>query len=138
MIKGSPNVLREKLNEAKCNEVINTHRWTLFFTIYVSILQGSLLTYTCGCTLWGAALPPLLYFIRIFSDLLGRPLALLPRPSCFNTINKVFYGSIIRCLFSIYFFNVIRGIARTPEKLNNTLTQSLLLVLFQVQYFIYY
>jgi hypothetical protein len=111
---------------------INLHRWTLFLTISISILQGSLLSYTCGCTLYAMALPPLLYFVRIFSDLAGRPAALLPKPRIFRSIKGVFRASVLRCVASGYFFYVVHTISPHESLLKNTLQQSWSLTIFQV------
>lgn len=133
IVESHPDILQTSiLNDESCIASIDTHRWAIFLNIYVSILQGSLLTYTCGCTLWGIALPPLLYFLRIFSDLFGRPFAFLPRPPMLKTIQGVLYASILRCILSLYFFNEIRGIERTPENLDNSLRRSVMLSVFQV------
>ena len=126
------HLIREAIDGDDITAPILVHRWTLFLTIYISILQGSLLSYTCGCTLFGMALPPLLYFVRIFADLLGRPLALLPKPSVFTSIRGVFYGSLIRCIASFYFFYVVHTISPHASLLKDTLGQSLGLTLFQV------
>jgi hypothetical protein len=52
-------------------------------------------------------LPSILYFVRIFSDLFGRPLGLLPRPQIVSDINGLLKASIIRMVISIYFYTII-------------------------------
>lgn len=132
LLLSSPELLEIAIYSEPIEDIIYYHRWTLFLTLFISILQGSLLSYTCGCTLFGMALPPLLYFIRIFSDLLGRPLALLPKPSFFQTIRGVFIGSILRVIASFYFFYVIHTISPHESLLKNTFEQSFSLCVFQV------
>jgi hypothetical protein len=55
------------VTKSEISHKINLHRWSLFLNISISIFQGSFMSYTCGCTLWGLSLPPLLYFIRYLS-----------------------------------------------------------------------
>ena len=133
LLLNSPELLELAIYSEPIDKIIYFHRWTLFLTLFISILQGSLLSYTCGCTLFGLDLPPLLYFIRIFSDLLGRPLALFPKPSFFQSINGVFIGSILRVIGSLYFFYVIHTISPHPSLLRNTFQQSFSLCVFQVE-----
>jgi hypothetical protein len=80
----------------------------LFITIFASILQGSFISYTYGCVLFGKTeLPSVLYFVRIFSDLFGRPLGLLHRPSFVSDIHGLLKISILRMVFSVYFYTII-------------------------------
>jgi hypothetical protein len=132
LLLNTPQLLDIALQPEPILQRINLHRWTLFLTLFISILQGSLLAYTCGCTLFEMDLPPLLYFIRIFSDLLGRPLALLPKPVFFSSIEGVLIGSVVRFLCSFYFFYVIHTISPHPSLLKNSFEQSFSLSLFQV------
>jgi len=134
LLKDSPGLLSEALVDSGVviEEALLLHRWALFLTIFISILQCSLLSYTCGAELWGEALPPLLYFVRIFADLLGRPLALLPRPLPFSNIEWVCYASAIRVVASFYFFWTIAHITPDPTRLVWTTKDSLLLVGFQL------
>eukprot|EP00602_Paraphysomonas_sp_CaronLab_P010115 CAMPEP_0185029596 /NCGR_PEP_ID=MMETSP1103-20130426/15980_1 /TAXON_ID=36769 /ORGANISM="Paraphysomonas bandaiensis, Strain Caron Lab Isolate" /LENGTH=191 /DNA_ID=CAMNT_0027564401 /DNA_START=432 /DNA_END=1004 /DNA_ORIENTATION=- len=52
LLKTHPSLLKHAFDDESITTSISTHRWTLFLTISISILQGSLLSYTCGCTLW--------------------------------------------------------------------------------------
>jgi hypothetical protein len=52
-------------------------------------------------------LPSILYFVRIFSDLFGRPLGLLRRPKFVSDIHGLLRISILRMIFSIYFYSII-------------------------------
>jgi hypothetical protein len=132
LLKDRPSLLDAAIDGDSIAAPLLLHRWTLFLTIFISILQGSLLSYTCGAELWGEALPPLLYFVRIFSDLFGRPLALLPRPYIFSSIEWVCYASAVRVVVSFYFFWTIAHITPDPERLVWNTEDSLILVSFQV------
>jgi hypothetical protein len=101
-------LIRDVMRSNKCSEILQPYRWTLFITIFASILQGSFISYTYGCLLFGKTeLPSILYFVRIFSDLFGRPLGLLPRPQIVSDINGLLKASIIRMVISIYFYTII-------------------------------
>ncbi len=53
---------------------VKYHMVVLFFVIYCSVLEGAFISYVqpVGKTL---TLPTILYFVRVFGDLLGRPLS---------------------------------------------------------------
>ncbi len=108
------------------------HRWTLFTTIFFSILQGSFISYTSGCVLYGAELPSILYFTRILADLFGRPLALFSTPSSLKKINNLFLVSIVRGLVSLYFFSIIVNIYIYPSDFMRSNLCHWLLIIFQV------
>jgi len=102
------SLIQDVMRSNKCNEVLKPYRWTLFITIFASILQGSFISYTFGCVLFGKTeLPSILYFVRIFSDLFGRPLGLLKRPSMVSDVHGLLRFSIARMLVSIYFYTII-------------------------------
>lgn len=106
LLKLNPKFLAMALCSKQCAESTLIHRQVLFINIFCSILQGSFISYTTGCEINGVQLPFVLYFIRIFADLIGRPMALLPTPGIFNNINKLYLLVILRCLSMFYFFAI--------------------------------
>ncbi len=93
-------------------------RWTLFITIASSIFQASFLAYVnssrpdptgsyCVCEL--------LYFVRLFADFAGRPLArLLPRPTCLQKPPQLVHAAVAR-LWLLALFWVYIGVPGFPQ-----------------------
>lgn len=80
------------------------HRLALFITMFCSILQAAFFSYLTNVSS-NDNITLYLFFIRMFSDLLGRPLALIrPRIIFFQTIKGVLIGTIIRATFMFLFF----------------------------------
>ena len=131
LLKDKPKLLQYAMRSDHCRKTLEPYRWSLFITIFASILQGSFISYATGCVLNGVELPTILYFVRIFADLIGRPLALLPKPYPFNHINGVLTGAIIRGLLTTFYFSVIANILYPHEYVRSTLCHVIVLV-FQV------
>jgi len=74
----------------------------LFITIWCSIFQASFFAY-CDSP-QGRDIEQILYFVRLFSDLLGRPLTRLTRPWFLLENHHVLNASIIRILLMGVFF----------------------------------
>jgi hypothetical protein len=105
-------VVIRALSEAEkdfVEEVIAPCRWALFITIASSIFQASFLAYVrssrppsnyCVCEL--------LYFVRLFADFLGRPLArLLPRLQAFSRPSQLVHAALARLSLLILFLAYI-------------------------------
>jgi len=84
----------------------------LFITIWCSIFQASFFAF-CDSP-QGRDIEQILYFVRLFSDLLGRPLTRLPRPWFLQENHHVLSASVARIsLMLIFFFYVF--IASFPK-----------------------
>ena len=77
----------------------------LFITIWCSIFQASFFAY-CDSP-QGRDIEQILYFVRLFSDLLGRPLTRFTRPWFLQENNHVLNASIVRTLLMVVFFAYI-------------------------------
>lgn len=98
-----PKLLAEALQSPEMKALLTLHNKTLFITIYCSILQGSFIGYTPSRS-GNDEIIIVLFYARLFMDLLGRPLALLPRPACFKTIEWLFIWSSVRLGMMLFFF----------------------------------
>ena len=132
IIKKQPELAISAMSNAEVANAIATHRWTLFFTIFASILQGSFISYTYGCNLYSVEVPAVLYFVRIFADLLGRPLALWFVPKMFKSIEALYIASIIRTVCMLYFFSIIGNVMLYPLEYVRSLYCHIILIVFQV------
>jgi len=133
LLRLDPGLLEDAMKSSHCKEIMEPYRWTLFCTIYASILQGTFISYTYGCVLFGVIeLPTVLYFVRIFSDLFGRPLALAPVPSFFKDIKGLLVGSMIRTVSMLYFFSIIANITIYQKSFVDSNVCHMLLLIFQV------
>jgi hypothetical protein len=100
-----PRLLNDALRSPKLHAMLFPHKLTLFITIYCSILQGSFITLVKSSgESTGVDVVLALFYMRLFFDLLGRPLALLPKPAVFKTINAILYWTIFRFFMAILFF----------------------------------
>lgn len=102
LVTEDPSVVHESMRIASMRDQLRLHRWSLFLTIYCSILEGSFLSYVQSSS--SLYIASVLYFTRLFSDLLGRWLALFPKPSVFSTIDQVYFASWIRVSATVFFF----------------------------------
>ena len=82
---------------------IQKHRSALFLIIFCSILQGSFLSYVQAESS-GSQLGTVLYFVRIFSDFIGRPLTLWVVPPSLQDVDGLLIFASARAIFMIYFF----------------------------------
>ena len=73
----------------------------------------------------------MLYFVRIFADLFGRPLGLLQRPKFVSDVHGLLRVSIVRLFCSIYFYTIIVDVMY-PETFVDSNACHLILVAFQV------
>ena len=104
----------------------------MFCTIFSSILQSSFISYSYGCVLFDRTeLPSILYFVRIFADLFGRPLGLLRRPSFVADVDGLLRVSVLRFVFSLYFYSIIVNVFY-PHEFVISDTCHLLLIGFQM------
>jgi hypothetical protein len=74
----------------------------LFITIWCSIFQASFFAF-CDSP-QGRDIEQILYFVRLFSDLLGRPLTRLPRPWFLQENHHVLSASVARISLMLVFF----------------------------------
>ncbi len=84
---------------------------TLFVTMFTSIFQGAFFVFAKSAG--GVNIEQYLYFTRLFSDLLGRPLASLPRPWFVQTDKLLWNGTLLRLLLLLAYFIYIF----TPSRL---------------------
>lgn len=116
----SSGVVVRALTEAEKDFVeaaIAPCRWTLFITIASSIFQASFLAYVrssrshrnyCVCEL--------LYFVRLFADFLGRPLAhLLPRPPALSQPSRLVNAALGRLVLLAIFLAYIAFPTLIPQ-----------------------
>lgn len=92
-----------------CAHIVHTKariyrtRWSLFITIFCSVLQGSFLAYVKSSNGWPIA--TFLFFLRNFSDLSGRVLALvLPKPDILMQVDTILGLAIVRIFLMLIFF----------------------------------
>ncbi len=79
------------------------HVYSLFVVVFCSILEGSFISYVKPVhkTL---QIQTILYFVRVFSDLIGRPLTLLKLPLFLRSIDGIAYLATLRmALLGIFF-----------------------------------
>ena len=77
----------------------------LFITIWCSIFQASFFAY-CDSP-QGRDIEQILYFVRLFADLLGRPLTRLPRPWFLRRDSHVLMAALLRVsLMALFFFYI--------------------------------
>ncbi len=76
--------------------------FALVITMWCSIFQASFFAYVDSPT--GRDIEQILYFVRLFSDLLGRPLTRLYRPSFIQTNQRLLIASMLRIILMILFF----------------------------------
>jgi hypothetical protein len=126
-----PELMNQAFSTDDIMQKIDLHKYSLFITIFCSILVSTFISFAESNAV-GDHLPETLFYVRLFSDLAGRPLALLPRPSCFRDIQSVFYATVIRALCSIFFFYYIA----TPY--NYFYRNDYILIFFQVIKYTYY
>ena len=124
-----PKLLKEALESPEMKTLLKLHNETLFITIFCSILQGSFLAYTPSSS-GSKSLVIVVFYARLFMDLLGRPLALLPRPQCFQTIEWLLFWSCLRVGMMFFYFLYIA----VPEKI--FFRSDIFIILFQVIFII--
>ena len=76
--------------------------FALVITMWCSIFQASFFAYVDSPT--GRDIEQILYFVRLFSDLLGRPLTRFYRPSFIQTNQTLLLASMLRIILMILFF----------------------------------
>jgi len=82
---------------------IQYHVYSLFIVMFCSILEGSFISYVVPVNK-DLEISTVLYFVRVFSDLIGRPMTMLNLPNSMRTIDFVFKMSCFRVLLLILFF----------------------------------
>jgi len=76
--------------------------FALVITMWCSIFQASFFAYINSPS--GRDIEQILYFVRLFSDLLGRPLTRFYRPAFIQTNQRLLMASIFRIILMILFF----------------------------------
>lgn len=76
--------------------------FALVITMWCSIFQASFFAYVDSPV--GRDIEQILYFVRLFSDLLGRPLTRLYRPSFIQTNQRLLMASMLRIVLMVLFF----------------------------------
>jgi hypothetical protein len=127
IFRHDPSILTSAININSILSKNRLHRLALFLTMFCSILQAAFFSYLTNVSS-NSSLTLYLFFIRMFSDLIGRPLALIrPRIFFFQNISGVLIGTIIRAiamgLFFLYIF--------TPKEL--FYRNDMMVLVFQVQ-----
>lgn len=74
----------------------------LYFTMFCSIFQASFFAYVDSSNGWD--IEQILYFVRLFSDLFGRPLTRMPRPFFLQEKKRLLRASVARLFFMMTFF----------------------------------
>mmetsp|Transcript_17593 Transcript_17593/g.55012 ORF Transcript_17593/g.55012 Transcript_17593/m.55012 type:complete len:450 (-) Transcript_17593:1784-3133(-) len=77
-------------------------RVALFWTMFGSIFTAAFFAYATSSS--GVDIEQVLYFTRLFGDLLGRPFTSLPRPFFLKTGHHLAVFAIARLLFSLVYF----------------------------------
>ncbi len=98
-----PALLDEALRSPEIRKKLRTNQAALFITIFCSILQGAFLTYVPSSK-EGFSIALVLFYTRMFCDLLGRPLALLKKPKVFADINAILFWTVLRFILMLGFF----------------------------------
>lgn len=80
--------------------------------------------------LYDKELPTILYFVRIFADLFGRPLGLLPRPKFLSNVHGLLKASVFRMILSLYFYTIIVN-TFYPEDFVDSNACHIILIAFQ-------
>ena len=126
-----PSILRGTIDADNILQRNSIHRIALFITMFCSILQSAFFSYVSSVSS-NQNITLYLFFIRMFCDLVGRPLALVrPRIIFFQTITGVFVGTIFRALAMGFFFFYIF----TPKDL--IYRNDYMILIFQVSRTIY-
>jgi hypothetical protein len=96
-------------DEDETHEVVSTRiypcRVAIFLNIWSSIFSAGFFAYVKPAGHIDTEL--VLYFVRLFSDLVGRPLTRLPRPSWLQTKDQLVRIAGLRLLFMAVFFAYI-------------------------------
>jgi hypothetical protein len=74
----------------------------LIIVMWCSIFQASFFAYVSSPR--GREIEQILYFTRLFADLVGRPLTRLPRPSFLKTKNQLLIACTLRTSIMVLFF----------------------------------
>lgn len=77
-------------------------RVALFWTMFGSIFTAAFFAYATSKN--GLDIEQILFFMRLFGDLAGRPFTSLPRPSCLGNSTQLAAFAIARLIFSLIFF----------------------------------
>lgn len=77
---------------------------SLFIALYCSILEASFISFVHSASGEGNGIVTVLYFVRIFSDLLGRPLTFIASYLYLDRIENIFYLALFRILLLVMFF----------------------------------
>lgn len=84
---------------------VQLYLMSLFIALYCSILEASFISFVHTASgRGGDGIVTVLYFVRIFSDLLGRPLTFLASYLYLDNIENIFYLALFRVLLLILFF----------------------------------
>ena len=85
---------------------MHKHAYALFMIVFCSILEGSFISFVIPVhkTL---SIQTVLYFVRIFSDLFGRPLTMLKLPTYMRSIDGIITMAYFRVMLLFVFFMYI-------------------------------
>ena len=104
-------------------EAVSMHRAVLFMTIFLSVFCGSFFSYVKpevdaggggGGEGAGYEITQVLYFSRLFSDLFGRFLTLLPRPKFLQDIRGLCYLLVPRVITTCLYFMYVSDLFPYP------------------------
>ena len=105
--QSKPLQLNEPLTEGESESAegldLVPYQLALFLTLFASILEGSFLSYVKSSAGSTETLSEMLYFIRIFSDLAGRPFTFLYIPPALEKVDGTYTYS---CPFCISFRSI--------------------------------
>lgn len=123
-----PSILTTTVDIERILKKNFVHRIALFITMFCSILQSAFFSYMSSVSS-NSEITLYLFFIRMFCDLIGRPLALVrPRIIFFRTITGVLVGTLLRAVGMGFFFFYIF----TPKDL--IYRNDYMILIFQVLY----
>lgn len=99
-------ILLRAMEDASMKTAVYQTVWplclALIITMWCSIFQASFFAYVDSPQ--GRDIEQLLYFIRLFSDLAGRPLTRVPRPWFLKKSRQILIAAILRVSLMILFF----------------------------------
>lgn len=107
IIEAQPDIAYKTTENGDLVRIVGIYRWTLFLLIYCSILEASFFSYVPSQPNSSLYLGSILYFVRVFSDFLGRAVALAYSSPYFLKIHRIYTCVVIRCVLMLVFFAYI-------------------------------